>query len=389
MKHIFSRLISAVLFLLICAHYAWGADQRIVLTQTSLGITATSYASSAGSATVGGVGFAWDKIIKNNSSNMQLQANTGVLYNTTAIPGTIKSIAVTHDETARSSTVYFGDSSQPSGNSSSFSGSATITPTGNYTYFKIQRGANAAYWTQVVVTYTPASSCSNTPTMSFTNTEVNVTTGDASYTQAVNITGKGSGQTVSYFSSDESIGTVNASGVVTLKSKVGTTTITASVSESGTYCSASASYTLNVTLAPIDVILHYKGTSETLNNQPNPCTLPTISPYVDNACEEWAWHCWTNAPYSPSSPTTTAPSSTVITSMSSTGDAYAVYKSGGSGTSTFVAVSQGWSDGENANTKNIDDITYSFAQNSGTNPPRYYDSGTSVRFYQYNSLTIS
>lgn len=88
--------------------------------------------------------------------------------------------------------------------------------------------------------------CSNTPTMSFSPTTVNKTTADASFTKTVSITGKGSGQTVVYSSSDETIATVTNAGVVTLKGKVGSTTITASVAENGTYCAASASYTLNV-----------------------------------------------------------------------------------------------------------------------------------------------
>lgn len=88
--------------------------------------------------------------------------------------------------------------------------------------------------------------CSNTPTMSFSPTTVNKTTADASFTKAVTISGKGAGQTVVYSSSDETIATVTNAGVVTLKGKVGSTTITASVAENGTYCAASASYTLNV-----------------------------------------------------------------------------------------------------------------------------------------------
>ncbi len=141
------------------------------------------------------------------------------------------------------------------------------------------------------------------------------------------------------------------------------------------------------------VTLDKNGNTSDITGCSGTYTLPTTGEHVANACEGWAWHCWANAAYSTGSPTSTAPSSTVITTMSSAGTAYAVYKhtetSGGSSTSTFVAASQGWGDSENADTKNIDNVTYSFAQNTGTNPPKYYNSGTSVRFYQNNSLTIS
>lgn len=167
-----------------------------------------------------------------------------------------------------------------------------------------------------------ASSCTNTPTMSFTDATVNKTTDDNTYTQTVNISGKGAGQTVAYSSSDETVGTVNTSGVVTLKGKVGSTTITASVEASGTYCSASASYTINVTKAPINVTLYYKGTSTTLNNEPNPYTLPTTGTYAANACDAWTFDGWYGSTYAKS---TTKPTS-YITELTTSGNAYAVYK---------------------------------------------------------------
>lgn len=232
-----------------------------------------------------------------------------------------------------------------------------------------------------------ASSCTNTPTMSFTDATVNKTTDDNTYTQTVNISGKGSGQTVAYSSSDETIGTVNASGVVTLKGKVGSTTITASVEASGTYCSASASYTINVTKAPINVTLYYKGTSTILENQTNPYTLPTTGTYVANACDAWTFDGWYGNTYAKS---TTKPTS-YITELTASGNAYAVYKhtEGGGISGTWVASEQGWGNEANATTKTVGDITVSWAQNGGTNPPKYYTSGTAVRAYGKNKFTVS
>ena len=141
---------------------------------------------------------------------------------------------------------------------------------------------------------TCGAACSNTPSMSFSApTTVSKTTADGSFTKAVTISGKGSGQTVAYSSSDETIATVTNAGVVTLKGKGGTTTITASVEANGTYCAASASYTLNVTCALSGITLNtasvkkefgvgesfsYSGLVVTANYTGSGCPSGTVTP---------------------------------------------------------------------------------------------------------------
>lgn len=284
---------------------------------------------------------------------------TGTMYNTQIFPGKITSIVLTYNssDANKNFTVKVGSSENPTSGTS-------ITPTTNdlvYTfdcssanadYFVLANGSGAGYLDQIVINYgssgggtttttyyatTPecVTPCSNTPTMSFTDATVNKTTADASFTQAVSISGKGDGQTVTYSSSDATVATVDNSGVVTLKGKVGSTTITASVEADGDYCAASASYTLNVTTAPIDVTLYYSGTSETLNDQTNPYTLPATGKYVANMCDDaWTFAGWYSSEYAKS---TQKP--TYITELTTDGlAAYAVYKttetsgSGGSAT---------------------------------------------------------
>ena len=234
-------------------------------------------------------------------------------------------------------------------------------------------GGGTSYSNYSLVCGTP---CSNTPTMSFTNETVNQTTSDASYTQTVNISGKGSGQTVTYSSSDETVATVNNSGVVTLLGKVGSTTITASVLADGDYCAASASYTINVTAAPIDVTLYYNGTSASLTNQTNPYTLPTGSPYNTAMCSgDWTFVGWYGSTYSKS---TTAP--TCITQLTASGSAYAVYTTtetsgGGSGSTVTLDATTDTSfpkDGITLTTSNGDLAT-----------------GTDYRIYKGATLTIT
>lgn len=163
---------------------------------------------------------------------------------------------------------------------------SSTTPTGK-PKITVSCSTNSIYVCGVTITAGSASysefstsctTCPNTPSMSFTNTSVAKTTDDASYTQVVTITGKGSGQTVAYSSSDESIATVNSSGVVTLKAKAGTVTITASVAKSGDYCAASASYTITVTKAQVIRTVTWSVNGETTTQNffdGDALTLPT------------------------------------------------------------------------------------------------------------------
>ena len=154
------KLISVlVLILTIGVGQMWA--EKITLTATSLELTG-SYTTGT-EKTVGGVTFVFTDLMKNNS-NIQAKASSGVLYNKTAIPGNITEIKVTHSGTARSTTVCYGTTAQPTDNTETFSGSKTISVSGNNTYFKITRGSNAAYWTSVEITYTPSGG--STPTLS-------------------------------------------------------------------------------------------------------------------------------------------------------------------------------------------------------------------------------
>ena len=148
---------SVLMLLLMSVGQIWG--EKITLTATSLELTG-SYTSGT-EKTVGGVTFVFTDLMI-NSSNIQAKASSGVLYNKTAIPGNITEIKVTHSGTARSTTVCYGTTAQPTTNSETFSGSKTISVSGSNTYFKITRGSNAAYWTSVEITYTPSGS--NNPT---------------------------------------------------------------------------------------------------------------------------------------------------------------------------------------------------------------------------------
>ena len=146
------RLLLVMFLTLTVSANVWGATQTITITQTALELGG-SYTSA--SKTIDGVTFNWTDLMK-NSSNIQAKATSGAIWNSSPIPGNIVSVAVTHSGTARSSTMYFGASAKYTTESSTFSGTATKKPGGDYKYFYIKRSSNAAYWTEIVITYETA-----------------------------------------------------------------------------------------------------------------------------------------------------------------------------------------------------------------------------------------
>ncbi len=137
--------------------------------------------------------------------------------------------------------------------------------------------------------------------------------------------------------------------------------------------------------ASYTVTLNKNGSTSDITGCSGTYTLPTTGEHVANACEGWAWYCWANEAYSTSSPTTTAPSSTVITTMTGAGTAYAVYKheeaGGGPSNVTFTA---GTDKGSTTSTS-ADEMTKGGVTISSTSAGLAYDE---YRFYS-GTITIS
>ena len=115
-------------------------------------------------------------------------------------------------------------------------------------------------------------------------------------------------------------------------------------------------YTEGGTPSTYTVTLDKNGTTSNITGCSGTYTLPTTGEHVADACTGWAWHCWANAQYTES---TTAPSSTVITTMSSAGTAYAVYKhNDGAGSETFTpSASGGWTGTRGSQTGTVGNFT--------------------------------
>ena len=118
--------------------------------------------------------------------------------------------------------------------------------------------------------------------------------------------------------------------------------------------------------------------------------LPATDPVPNSCgCTGKAFYGWYGAGSSYSN-------ASVAPTIAKAGDAvsadktyYAVFadEEDGSSTSTLTASAQGWSDGNNATTKTISTVTYTWAQNSGSSAPKYYATGTAVRLYPQTSGT--
>ena len=83
----------------------WTAQSDVVLTtltQSNLDLTG-SYSSNA-AKTIDGITYVHTDLMKNND-NIQAKATTGTIKNTTAYPGNIISVAITHSGTARATTI--------------------------------------------------------------------------------------------------------------------------------------------------------------------------------------------------------------------------------------------------------------------------------------------
>ena len=235
-------------------------------------------------------------------------------------------------------------------------------------------GANGYEYDRGIQWSAASGSLTNTSLAAYTITEISVDVSSNRGTNTLSVTvgggAFGSSQTIANSNHQTKIFSGNASGTIVINVNGGNKSVYIK-SVSVTY--SVSSYT---------VTLSKNGTTTDIADLTGTYTLPTTGEHVANACEGWAWHCWANAAYSTGSPTSTAPSSTVITSMTSAGTAYAVYKheeaSGSPSTVTFAKADFS-GDGTISATKS--GVTVSCV---GNIPSAGY-----VTFTEGNTLTIS
>ena len=131
---------------------AWADDQTITLTYSSFGLE-TSYKEKT--ATVSGFGFTVNQGYKGSGNVIQMNSSkgSGILYNTTAIPG-LKSIKVNVSSGNKTYTITTGTSEKPTANSQTGTTGGTYNASSGDTYFQL-RVSGASYFSSIEITYTP------------------------------------------------------------------------------------------------------------------------------------------------------------------------------------------------------------------------------------------
>lgn len=324
------------------------------------------------------------------SNCIQLGKNGGVenlTLSTSNIPGTIKSVSVEcssyqgkHNVAITvGSTTYLASTATPSwttvgakSGTGTSSGTITISFTG---------GSRALYIKSITVVYNNdgGGSCTDPTTPLSISNAATATVGNS---LSLTTTG-GNGSSVTWsIVSGGSYATL--SGSTLTPTAVGTVRVQASQGVSGGKCGATLTQDITISLAPINVTLYYKGTSTTLNNQPNPYTLPTTGTYAADACDAWTFDGWYNSSYAKN---TSKP--TYITQLTSSGNAYAVYKhTETSGASTPITRTMNSFDAISGYVGGDANISYAAAQGGASTAPGVYSN--IIRIYQNGgTLTLT
>ena len=378
MKH---KLLNKLLFLLLCilggASSAW-ADKTITLDYSSFGLT-TSYAEKT--ATVSGFGFTVNQGYKGSENCIQMNSSkgSGILYNTSAIPG-LKSIKVNVSSGNKTYTITTGTSEKPTANTQTGTTGGTYNAASGDTFFQL-KVSGASYFSSIVITYDDAT-CA-TPTFS-------PAAGTYGSTQNVEISTKTESATIHY-----------------------TTNGDTPTSSSTTYSSAiTVSESMTIKAIAVKDGMNNSDVATATFTIATPCATPTFSvaagTYTSDqsvslscATADATIYYTTNGDTPTSS--STAYSSAITVNKSMTIKAIAV-KDGMANSDvasaiytinkpindeTFTFSTMGYSNGAAVTTIDGEACTLTFAKATGSNDPTYYDTGTGVRMYNNNTLTIS
>ncbi len=219
-----------------------GDDKTITLTYESFGLTA-SYAEKT--ATVGGYSFTVDKgfLGAGNSIQMNSSQGSGILYNTTAIPG-LKSITVNVASGSKTYTITTGTSQKPTANSQTGTTGGTYNAASGDTYFQL-KVSGGSYFSSIVITYNeggdePVDPIFNGLTDLSVNWETPLTLTQGT-TGTPNFLTDG---TVTLTSLNEAVATV--SGLTITPHAVGTAMISVSTTATDTYNAGSVMFPITV-----------------------------------------------------------------------------------------------------------------------------------------------
>lgn len=397
------RFLTLVIFAAL-AMQVRGEDKTITWTASAASDLGSTIAAVNGTATgtintTNGVdSYAWDytRTLKSGEDYMQMSSgyiqlgkNGGVenvTFTTSAIPGTIKSVSVDCSSYNNAhkvsitvgSTSYLASTATAKWTATSIK-TGTGTSSGTIT-ISFTSGTRALYVKSISVTYNNDGGGCTDPTTLLSITNANTATVGIPLSLTTD-GGNGSDVTWSIVSGGSY---ASLTGSTLTPTAAGTVRVQASQGESSGKCGATLTQDITISTAPIDVTLHYKGTTATLDDQINPYTLPTTGIYVEDACDEWKFAGWYGGEYGVPTASETKP--TYITQMTSTGDAYAVYQH-----------TEGGSSGETYNFTQDESIssaitiatgvTATFSIGSGSSSPTT-EYENAVRVYANNTITI-
>ena len=152
------------------------------------------------------------------------------------------------------------------------------------------------------------------------------------------------------------------------------------------------------TLSSISVSTAPTKTTYVVDEYFDPTGLVITRNYSDSTSDTYTYAGHTSEfSFNPSTSTALTTSHTSVTITyggKSCSQTISVTTSGGGSQSednpeTIVMSEQGFTSGQEASTANGTNATVTFAKNSGNNAPKYYDSGTAVRVYSNNTITVS
>ena len=177
----------------------WEESNEVTGTLTATNLELTGSYTSNTEKTVDGITYVYSDLMK-SSNNIQAKASSGTIKNTTAYPGDIISVVITHSGTARATTINGSADGTNWTQVATGSGSITADFSGRgYKYFQITRGSNAAYWEKIDITYSTSSS-------SLTDSDLAIT--NASTALSFDLYNNSTAQTITY--------TTSSTGAITI-----------------------------------------------------------------------------------------------------------------------------------------------------------------------------
>jgi hypothetical protein len=140
----------------------WEESDEATATLTATNLELTGSYTTDTEKTIDGITYVYSNLMKNNG-NIQAKASVGTIKNTTAYPGDITSVVITHTGNANSTTINGSADGSTWTQVATGNGSITADFSGRgYKYFQITRGSNAAYWTKIEITYSTGGGSSQT-----------------------------------------------------------------------------------------------------------------------------------------------------------------------------------------------------------------------------------